>query len=1123
MAFIDKIIDSKQASYTINNFSDEQLSDILVYKHSSDQLIQDVSVLVQVNQLAVDKGVFNYLQNDQSIAYVRVWKDEEIKQLHFHCTCLETPLRMCQHSSRILHEIVKNDAIRFFFDGTLRKMKLEKVGREYGLENEPDLVDYFYIHFTENKLTFTPKVNGLLKFTDETLAHLQRKLLPDAKPAFREQKIEAKAIIFYHNKNYHHLMVQLGELDFLAKGKVKSMKKIIDITALLWNETKPEHIRFLVAVSRFQHPVKEQYGEDDIRALHEIAKNPLGMPIYYHDHSEHFHAKYLTKVNLKIINRDDFTLEIRKKDAFFAVRALFQIENQQYNVTELPFAFDCFIHINQTFYLLKNYNVWKIAQFFRNHGTDLIVHGSKYQRLQSELLDKVNDSLKVDYSFLTDAGHRKDQPEVEISEKIIYLSDSESYVILEPMIRYGDVEIPLRSKRPVYGRDEQDRPFLIRRDEDSELQFLSFILKQHTYFSEQLEDDLQYFYLHQDRFFDGDWFLDAFEQWRTEQITIMGYEKLSRSKRSPYKAKIDIEVSSGINWFNTKIRVSYGQKLVRLRNLEKSIKNKSNYVLLDDGTHGVLPDEWLQKFEQFFRIAKREGELLKTAKINFQELQVAYSSDMFDTGVREELLRYEKWKNGEEDACLRIPKEFNGLLRSYQFDGVKWLHSLSRLGFGGCLADDMGLGKSIQIIAFLLLKKEEDKDSNKNLIVAPTTLLTNWLQEFEKFAPSLRVFLWHGSQRGVSVEEDSWDVILTSYGTMVSDITLFQQVDFAHIFLDESQHIKNPNSQRYRAASQLKARTKVAVTGTPLENNTFDLFGQVSFACPGLLGNKRYFRDVYSTPIDKFGVNQRLQELLHKIKPFILRRTKKEVMHELPEKTEMLVYCQMGEEQRKIYDAYEKEFRTYISAQTNEELTNKSAIILKGLTRLRQICNSPLLLRDQHSNVPNAAKVEWLMDELKQRSAQHKILIFSQYVHMLDLLEVEIDKLGIQHVKMTGHVKMKERRVLVDRFKSDENTRIFLISLKVGGIGLNLTEADYVYLVDPWWNPAVEDQAIDRVYRMGQDKHVIAIRLICKETIEEKVLQLQGSKNELFTKLVDSATLVKTSFSKDALLQLLSH
>ncbi len=353
---------------------------------------------------------------------------------------------------------------------------------------------------------------------------------------------------------------------------------------------------------------------------------------------------------------------------------------------------------------------------------------------------------------------------------------------------------------------------------------------------------------------------------------------------------------------------------------------------------------------------------------------------------------------------------------------------------------------------------------------------------------------------------------------LLSDITFLKKFRFNYIFLDESQTIKNPNSERYKAARLLQSRNRIALTGTPVENNTFDLYGQLSFACPGLLGSKQYFKDIYAIPIDKFEYSKRAIELQKKIKPFILRRTKKQVATELPEKTEMLIYCEMNTEQRRIYDLYEKEVRDFISATDEDEIHNKSMHVLTGLTRLRQICNSPVLLKDGHSG-DHAVKIEILTEQIENKSKEHKILVFSQFVEMLDLIKAKLDEKSIRYEYLTGQTQ--NRGAKVQHFQNNEEVRVFLISLKAGGTGLNLTEADYVYLVDPWWNPAVENQAIDRSYRIGQTKNVVAVRMICSGTIEEKMMNLQKKKKKLAQDLITTETSFFSSLSKDDLLSIL--
>jgi SNF2 family DNA or RNA helicase len=309
------------------------------------------------------------------------------------------------------------------------------------------------------------------------------------------------------------------------------------------------------------------------------------------------------------------------------------------------------------------------------------------------------------------------------------------------------------------------------------------------------------------------------------------------------------------------------------------------------------------------------------------------------------------------------------------------------------------------------------------------------------------------------------------------------------------------------------------MTGTPIENNTFDLFAQLSFACPGLLGSKQHFRDEYSTPIDKFKDAVRAKELQRKVNPFILRRTKAQVAKELPDKTEMILYCEMGDSQKKVYEAYKKEMRDYLNASKSEKKNTDSMFVLAALTKLRQICDSPALLKEEEFYGDESAKIDVLLAEILEKKDDHKILVFSQFVGMLDLVKSQLDKHEIGYAYLTG--KSTKRKTIVEEFQEDDKIRVFLISLKAGGTGLNLTQADYVYIIDPWWNPAVENQAIDRCYRIGQEKHVVAVRLICPGTIEEKIMDLQQSKRTLAEDLIQTDTSILKSLKQEDLLSLL--
>ena len=318
----------------------------------------------------------------------------------------------------------------------------------------------------------------------------------------------------------------------------------------------------------------------------------------------------------------------------------------------------------------------------------------------------------------------------------------------------------------------------------------------------------------------------------------------------------------------------------------------------------------------------------------------------------------------------------------------------------------------------------------------------------------------------------------------------------------------------------LQSRNKIVMTGTPIENNTFDLYGQLSFACLGLFGTKQQFADLYSTPIDQFKDSKRAAELQRKIKPFILRRTKEQVAKELPDKTEVTLYCEMGEEQREVYEANKKEIQDYILGKTEDELPKSAMHVLKGITRLRQICNSAALLADGKSYLQASSKIDVLLEQIESKAPNHKILIFSQFVTMLDLIKKQLEHKKIRYEYLTGQTR--NRKQVVESFQQNEEIPVFLISLKAGGVGLNLTEADFVYLVDPWWNPAVENQAIDRAYRIGQHKNVMAIRLICPDTIEEKIMKLQAAKKDLVRDVIQTDGALFKRMNKQELLGLLS-
>jgi non-specific serine/threonine protein kinase len=394
----------------------------------------------------------------------------------------------------------------------------------------------------------------------------------------------------------------------------------------------------------------------------------------------------------------------------------------------------------------------------------------------------------------------------------------------------------------------------------------------------------------------------------------------------------------------------------------------------------------------------------------------------------------------------------------------------------------------------------------------------NWQNEIGKFTPNISFYVHHGAGRSRdALASNEADVIITTYGTLRSDIKQFVEVAFDYVVLDESQAIKNPNSKVTKAAGLLKATNRLCLSGTPLQNNTFDIYAQMNFLNPGMLGSVEFFKQEFSIPIDKFGEKEQTDHLRKLLYPFMLRRTKEQVAKDLPEKQEMVLFCEMGDEQRKIYEAFRNDYRDKILGVVDNQGIQKSQLtILQGLMKLRQICDSPSIIKDEEKFPNVSVKLEEIGREITENISNHKALVFSQFLGMLALIKERLTELGVDYEYFDGSSTVLERERAIQRFQNDESCRVFLISLKAGGVGLNLTAADYVYIVDPWWNPAVEQQAIDRTHRIGQTKNIFAYRMICTDTVEDKILKLQDRKRSLARELItDDEGFVKSLTRED--------
>ncbi len=599
-----------------------------------------------------------------------------------------------------------------------------------------------------------------------------------------------------------------------------------------------------------------------------------------------------------------------------------------------------------------------------------------------------------------------------------------------------------------------------------------------------------------------------------------GFEICQKLDREYWLRPVEfvIESREREDWFDLHATVKFGEYSIPFIRLKRHILNYDRLYELPDGTIAVIPEEWFARYKAVFEFGQIDQDTLRVHKQHFSQV---------DEGLRKKhastIDRLDKLNRSDTLPQVALPRGLKAQLRDYQAEGFAWLWLLQENGFGGCLADDMGLGKTLQAIAVLLLNKEqhvattnletpeegqltlfsEGNEHVASLIVVPASLIQNWINEIERFAPSLKVAAHTGLNRPRNTAGFKYcDVVISSYHTVRQDIDFIRDYAFHYVILDESQMIKNPHSKLYRAMSDLNARHKMVVTGTPIENSLTDLWSQINFVNEGLLGSLSFFKKRFVRTIEKKKDKDQEQRLKELINPFILRRTKEEVAKELPPLYEQYRFCNMTDEQKRLYEEEKSTIRNSLLENLEEIGLERSAImVLKALTKLRQLSNHPVMVEDDYEY--GSGKYDEVFRNIESVISEgHKVLIFSSFVKHLNLYAAELDNRKWEYARLTGATVKRQEQV--DRFQNDSDCRIFLISLKAGGVGLNLTAADYVFMLDPWWNPAAEMQALNRAHRIGQDKSVFVYRFISNHTIEEKIQRLQQRKSELARTFVTS-------------------
>ena len=578
---------------------------------------------------------------------------------------------------------------------------------------------------------------------------------------------------------------------------------------------------------------------------------------------------------------------------------------------------------------------------------------------------------------------------------------------------------------------------------------------------------------------------------------------------------LDVDISSGIDWFDLNASATFGELRIGLPELLAAAEANRSLMRLPDGSFGIVPTAWATSLAPVLELGQKKGNAVRfrmpQALLVDALLQAKKTTaDAGFNDVRERLM-------AATPAPAQEPPTLDAELRPYQRSGLGWLLFLRESGLGGCLADDMGLGKTVQTLA-LLETLRANGNTRPSLVVAPRSLLFNWAAEAKKFAPRLRVLEHHGSDREKGFDHvGDYDVILTTYATMRLDVAQLSELEFEYVILDEAQAIKNASSLVAKASRLLRGRHRLALSGTPIENHLGELWSLFEFLNPGLLGSSRSFSRTFAA---KTTPPERREALARALRPFILRRTKEQVAPELPERIEQTLYCELEGKQRQDYDELRDHYREALLGRISESGIEKSRMhVLEALLRLRQAALHPALI-DPKAEEPSA-KTELLLDELNDViEGGHRALVFSQFTSFLGIVRRALEERKIAHLYLDG--RTQDRQAIVDEFQAENGPPIFLISLKAGGLGLNLTNADYIFLLDPWWNPAVEAQAIDRAHRIGRRKPVVAYRLIARDTVEEKILELQSRKRELAESIISEDNSVLRKLERDDIELLLS-
>lgn len=1096
---------------------------------------------------AKDERVEAKLELNGEVFPLVIQRNEE-RNFDTSCKCTEETHPLCVHKTVLFLQLL-NAYGSVYFD-TIRNWDKEKnkLLGIYGYSmNEPDWQSKFEFTYKDGK--------PFLRVLDPTVKRVTTPIVEEKPLVQRKEEVKEEVnvlsepvvssqrlgVVFIETPGkYPGFNVELvsGEFDqenmeFLGKVEHIDLSKYVPTTELV-----TEDISLMNAVRKLQRSEIDKYvsrnspfsgiWENIIYSEEEglPAETTLLIDEYLHPKIVKMFAEHAERtLFLKLMPGKPFTtanlvktgigsgrmkpglqVALEKKHATITPVAL--IEEWDIELTANEWSSSLVALFNDKFYCWNSLEDLEAITAFipeRNRKISL----SKWPEfLEREVLPFAR-KYKVDFdkSLMTELFNG--EPEIKLQ-----LQEKNEYLVFTPVFLYQGYEVKYTDKETIF-LPENGKIKMIKRDLEKEREFVKKLGSLHSNFI-NTENSFN-LVLKGTEVLRNNWFFLFVDAMKEFQVPVIGFEVLKNYRFNTAKPQTRIQISNGVDWFDAKVEIIFGDQKVSIEEIKRALNNKQQIVQLNDGTLGILPDEWLKKYSLLFRVGEGKTDQLRLSKYHLSVIDELYNNiDETEVMIKLEE-KYERLRSFNRINEVDPPTQLAEILRPYQVAGYHWLNYLTEVGWGGILADDMGLGKTIQALSSLQ-RFRDNNESMTAIVVCPTTLMFNWENEIKKFTPKLTYRIHHGGERirdkKIFVDHD---VIITTYGTLRSDIKFMLETNFDYIVLDESQAIKNPQSKVTKAACLLNAKNRLCMSGTPLQNNTFDIYAQMNFLNPGMLGSVEYFRNEFATPIDKFGEREHKEHLKKLLFPFILRRTKEQVAKDLPEKTETILFCEMEEEQRNIYDAYRNDYRDKILGVIKEQGIQKSQLtILQGLMKLRQICDSPAIMNESEQMPNVSVKLDELSREITENIGNHKALVFSQFLGMLGLIREKLTALGVKFEYFDGSTSAVDREKAIQSFQKNDEVRVFLISLKAGGVGLNLTAADYVYIVDPWWNPAVEQQAIDRTHRIGQTKNIFAYRMICKDTIEDKILQLQDKKRALAKDLVsDDDGFVKTLTRED--------